>query len=53
MSQDERPEVENEAFKRNRRRRSIAIAVTLAVLVAIFYALTVVKIGPTVLVREL
>lgn len=43
----------DEEFLRRRRRRSIAIAVALAVLVAIFYAITVVKLGPEVLVRDI
>lgn len=40
-------------FIKRRRRRSIALGVTLALLVAIFYAITVVKLGPDVLVRDL
>jgi len=40
-------------FLKRRRKRSIAIGVTLAVLVAIFYAITVAKLGPGVLVRDL
>jgi len=41
-----------EAQKRARRSRSIAIAVSLAVLVALFYVMTLVK-GPMVLVRPM
>lgn len=41
-----------EAQKKARRSRSIAIAVTLAALVILFYAITLVK-GPGVLVRPL
>jgi hypothetical protein len=41
-----------EAQKRARRSRSIAIAVSLAVLVALFYAMTLVK-GPMVLIRPM
>ena len=41
-----------EAQKRARRSRSIAIAVSLAVLVVLFYAMTLVK-GPMVLVRPI
>jgi len=37
--------ISDEEFKRRRRGRSIAIAVALAVLVALFYALTLVKLG--------
>ena len=38
--------------KRRRRARSIAIALSLGVLVALFYAVTLVK-GPAVLIRPL
>jgi len=41
-----------EAQKRSRRRRSIATALALGVLVALFFAVTLVK-GPAVLVRPL
>jgi hypothetical protein len=41
-----------DAQKRARRSRSIAIAVCLAVLVVLFYAVTLVK-GPGVLVRPI
>jgi hypothetical protein len=41
-----------EQQQRARRARSIAIAVSLGVLVALFYAMTIVK-GPGVLVRPL
>lgn len=44
---------QKEAFFKRRRKRSIAIGVALAVLVAIFYAITIVNIGPEVMVREL
>ena len=39
--------------KRRRRNRSIAIALTLAALVVLFYVVTIVKLGPRVLVRPL
>lgn len=42
-----------EEFLRRRRRRSIAIALSLCALVVIFYAITVIKLGPQVLVRDL
>jgi hypothetical protein len=42
----------NEAQKRARRSRSIAIAVALGVLVILFYAMTLVK-GPGVLIRPI
>lgn len=46
-------EQQREDFLKRRRRRSIAIGVVLAVLVAIFYAITVAKLGPSVLIRDL
>ena len=54
MTNDKRDEgaVLSDAQKRARRSRSIAIAVTLAALVILFYAITLVK-GPGVLVRPL
>ena len=39
--------------KRRRRARSIAIALTLAALVLLFYAVTIVKLGPGILNRPL
>ena len=54
MANDKRDEgvVLTDAQKRARRSRSIAIAVTLAALVILFYIITLVK-GPGVLVRPL
>jgi hypothetical protein len=52
----EKPEpgiVLTEAQKRQRRNRSIAIAVTLGALVLLIYIVTVVKLGPGVLNRPL
>jgi hypothetical protein len=40
-----------EAQRRRRRGRSIAIAVTLAVLVALFYVVTIVRIGGNIAER--
>ena len=42
-----------EEQKRRRRQRSIAIAVVLGLLVVLFYAITVVKLGAPVLNRPL
>jgi hypothetical protein len=42
-----------EEQKRRRRARSIAIALTLGALVVLFYLVTVVKLGPRILVRPL
>ena len=42
-----------DAQKRQRRARSVAIAVTLGALVLLIYVVTVVKLGPSVLVRPL
>jgi hypothetical protein len=39
--------------KRRRRARSIAIALSLGVLVALFYLVTIVKLGPSVMNRPL
>jgi hypothetical protein len=39
--------------KRRRRARSIAIALALGALVALFYVVTIVKLGPGVLLRPL
>ena len=54
MAQDRRPDgiVLTEAQKRSQRRRSIAIALALGVLVVLFFAVTLVK-GPAVLNRPL
>lgn len=53
MAEENKSPAIDEAFLRRRRRRSIAIAVTLAALVVIFYAITVIKLGPEVLVRDI
>lgn len=50
---DERGIVLSAEQKRRRRARSIAIALTLGALVLLFYIVTVVKLGPRVLVRPL
>jgi hypothetical protein len=42
-----------EAQKRQRRARSIALALSLGALVLLIYVVTVVKLGPGVLVRPL
>jgi hypothetical protein len=42
-----------EEQKRRRRARSIAIALVLAALVLLFYAITIVRLGPNVLTRPL
>ena len=42
-----------EEQRRRQRGRSIAIAVALAVLVALFYLVTIVKLGPGVMNRPL
>ena len=54
MDDNRKPEgiVLTEAQKRSRRQRSIAIALALGVLVALFFAVTLVK-GPAVLVRPM
>lgn len=40
-------------IKARRRKRSIAIALALGALVVVFYALTIVKMGPAILDRAL
>jgi len=45
--------VTQEEFQRRRRKRSIALALVLAALVIIFYAVTVVRLGPEVMNRPL
>lgn len=42
-----------EEQKRRRRARSIAIAAVLAALCVLFYVVTIVKLGPAVLIRPL
>lgn len=51
--EEKRRDEQQEAFLRRRRTRSIAIALALVALVVIFYAITVVQIGPEVMVRDL
>jgi hypothetical protein len=56
VAMTEKPEpgiVLTEAQKRQRRNRSIALAVTLGALVLLIYIVTVVKLGPGVLNRPL
>lgn len=52
---DEREMTEQQkaAFMKRRRARSIAIGAALVLLVVIFYAITVAKLGPDVLVRDI
>lgn len=42
-----------EAQKKARRNRSVAIGIALAVIVVMFYVLTLVKFGPEILVRPI
>ncbi len=44
---------QKDAFYKRRRKRSIAIGAVLAVLVVIFYAITIAKLGPDVMRRDL
>jgi hypothetical protein len=39
--------------QKRRRQRSLAIALTLGVLVALFYAVTIAKLGPQIMQRPL
>ncbi|MEQ1901010.1 MAG: hypothetical protein ABL866_09785 [Devosia sp.] len=43
----------DEELKRRRRRNSIALALVLGFLALLFYALTIVKMGPAVFNRDL
>ena len=47
------PDARDEELKRRRRRNNIALGLVLGALVVIFYALTIVKMGPGVFNREL
>ena len=51
MSQDMTPQ-QIEELKRRRRRNNIALGIVLAALVAIFYALTIVKMGPGIITQR-
>jgi len=54
MTDTPQPSIEpGEAANTARRRRSIAIGIVLAVLVATFYAVTIFKMGPAILDRPL
>ncbi|HEY8594269.1 MAG TPA: hypothetical protein VIL84_03410 [Devosiaceae bacterium] len=46
-----RPEMSDEEIIARRRRRSIALGIALAVLVALFYAITIVRMGGNVFER--
>ena len=47
------PVPDDEERARRRRRRSVALALVLAALAAIFYVLTIAKMGPGIFNREL
>ncbi len=52
LAENENGETEvTEQFVRRRRARSYAIAAILLALVALFYVVTIVKLGPEVLIR--
>jgi hypothetical protein len=54
MSEEQEPGIVlTEAQKRQRRNRSIAIALSLGALVLLVYLVTVVKLGPGVLLRPM
>ena len=46
-------EEQDAAFRKQRRRRSIALAVALALFALTFYALTIIKMGPGLFDRSL
>lgn len=47
------PVVDAELLARRRRRNSIALGLVLAVVVLLFYVLTIVKMGPAIFTRVL
>lgn len=53
MPNEDNKMTEQQIALKRRRRRSIAIGLSLAALVVIFYLITVVKLGPAVLVRPI
>jgi thiol:disulfide interchange protein len=53
MKHDKNGIVLTEEQRRVRRRRSLALAIVLGVVVILFYAVTIVKLGPQVINRPL
>lgn len=53
MKHDKNGVVLTEEQRRARRRRSLALALVLGVVVILFYAVTIVKLGPQVMIRPL
>ncbi|WP_299811056.1 hypothetical protein [uncultured Roseibium sp.] len=53
MAEEEQGITLTDEQKKKRRSRSIAIAVALGALVALFYVVTIVKLGPSVMDRAL
>ena len=53
MKHDKNGIVLTEEQQRRRRRRSLALALVLGVVVILFYAVTIVKLGPQVMTRPL
>ncbi len=53
MKHDKNGIVLTEEQRRARRRRSVALALVLGVVVILFYAVTIVKLGPQVMNRPL
>jgi thiol:disulfide interchange protein len=53
MKHDKNGIVLTEEQQRRRRRRSLALALVLGVVVILFYAVTIVKLGPQVMNRPL
>ena len=52
-SQHQQPETEGQVFRKNRRARSIALALALLGFAVIFYVLTIAKMGPGLFDRAL
>jgi hypothetical protein len=52
-STEPKPVDPDAALKARRRRNSIALGIVLGIVVVIFYALTIVKMGPAIFNRDL
>ncbi|HVX72697.1 MAG: hypothetical protein ACTHKD_16725 [Devosia sp.] len=46
------PQSDDEALRKRRRRNNIALGLVLAALVAIFYVLTIAKMGPAIFTQR-
>ena len=53
MKHEKKGIVLTEEQRRRQRRRSVALAIALGLVVILFYAVTIVKLGPQVMIRPL